>query len=272
MTNATVTEPAVDTSKVRFERVDHTLVITLNRPDQRNAVDHDVSYLIGKKLEEANADKDVWVIVLTGAGDKAFCAGLDLKALSRGERMLPRGMEHYNLAGFARHFTSKPTIAAVDGLALGGGTELALACDLIVASERASFGLPEVKRGLLAGAGGAFRVTEVFPQKVALELLLTGEPLSAAEAHRWGFVNRLVPAGTALDAALELAALISRNAPLALQATKRLAYRLLDGEPQGEPAMWDANNREAAQLFRTKDGQEGPRAFAEKRAPVWAGE
>lgn len=270
MTETTVAEPEVDTGKVLIERINHVLVLTINRPDQRNAVDHDVSYLIGRALQDADADPEVWAIVLTGAG-RAFCAGLDLKALARGERMLPEGMEHYSLAGFARHFTSKPTIAAVNGPALGGGAELVLACDLVVAEENAAFGLPEVKRGLFAGAGGVFRLGEVLPRNIALELLLTGEPISATDAQRWGLVNRVVPVGGARAAALELAAAIAKNAPLAVQASKRLAYRVFDGEPDGEARLWDTSNREASELWRSKDAQEGPRAFAEKRDPVWTG-
>jgi crotonobetainyl-CoA hydratase len=180
-------------------------------------------------------------------------------------------MTKYSFAGFVRHFTSKPTIAAVNGKALGGGSELALACDLIVATESAQFGLPEVKRGLIAGGGGVFRITEVIPQKIALELLMTGEPISAAEAARWGLVNRVVPDGTALEGALALAAQIAKNAPLAVQASKRLAYRLTDGEPAGEAPMWAANDKEIGVLFASADAAEGPRAFAEKREPVWQG-
>lgn len=274
MTDTTAAEPAtpeIDSSKVLIERRDHVLVLTINRPDQRNAVDHDVCHLIGTALEEAENDPDVRCIVVTGSGDIAFSAGLDLKALFRGEPMLPKGMEHWNFAGFTRHFTSKPTIAAVNGAALGGGSELALACDLIVAVQSASFGLPEVKRGLLAGGGGVFRIGEVLPRKIALELLFTGEPMSAADAARWGLVNRVVPTGQALEAALELAARITCNAPLSVQASKRLAYRLSDGEPGGEAEMWKESNREIGELFTSNDAQEGPRAFAEKRAPVWTG-
>lgn len=263
--------PEVDTGKVLTERRGHVLVITLNRPGARNAVDHDVCHLVGSALHRADADPGVRCIVITGAGDAAFCAGLDLKALARGDRILPQGMEHWNFAGFVRHFVDTPTIAAVNGAAMGGGTEIALACDLVVAAETARFGLPEVKRGLLAAAGGVFRITDALPRKVALELLLTGDPISAAEAARWGLVNRVVPAGGALTGALELAERITGNAPLAVQASKRLAHRLRDGEPLGEPELWDATEREIVALLRSEDAQEGPRAFAEKRAPVWKG-
>lgn len=270
-TETVSTAPEVDSSKVLVERDDSTLVLTINRPDQRNAVDHDVWYLIGNAIEEADADPDVRAIVLTGAGDVSFCAGLDLKALFRGDVIIPPGMEKWNFAGFARHFTSKPTIAAVNGAALGGGTELALACDLVIAGEHARFGLPEVKRGLVAGGGGVFRITELLPRAVALNLLFTGEPMDAAEAARWGLVNQVVPPGTERAAALALAARIGRNAPLAVQASKRLAHRLVDGEPVGEAEMWAANDAEIHRLIKTQDAQEGPRAFVERREPVWTG-
>jgi len=268
MTDTTI---EVDTSKVLIENRDHVLVLTINRPEARNAVDGDVWFLIGDALEKAKDDPDVRCIVLTGSGDAAFSAGLDLKALATGSLRIPPAMAKYSFAGFVRHFTSKPVIAAVNGKALGGGSELALACDLIVAAESASFGLPEVKRGLIAGGGGVFRITEVVPQKIALELLMTGEPISATEAARWGLVNRVVPDGSALDAALELAAQIAKNAPLAVQASKRLAYRIVDGEPEGEARLWAENDREIGELFASADAQEGPRAFAEKRDPVWQG-
>ncbi len=267
----TDTATEVDTSKVLIENRDHVLVLTINRPEARNAVDGDVWYLIGSALEQAKDDPGVRCIVLTGSGDVAFSAGLDLKALATGTLNIPREMAKYSFAGFVRHFTSKPVIAAVNGKALGGGSELALACDLIVAAESASFGLPEVKRGLIAGGGGVFRITEVVPQKIALELLMTGEPISASDAARWGLVNRVVPDGTALEAALELAAQIAKNAPLAVQASKRLAYRIVDGEPEDEARMWAENDKEIGVLFGSADAQEGPRAFAEKREPVWQG-
>lgn len=267
----TATAPEVDTNKVLIETRDHVLVLTINRPEARNAVDGDVWFLIGDALEKAQDDPEIRCIILTGAGEVAFSAGLDLKALATGTLTIPPSMAKYSFAGFVRHFTSKPVIGAVNGKALGGGTELALACDLIVATESASFGLPEVKRGLIAGGGGVFRITEVIPQKIALEMLMTGEPMSSAEAARWGLVNRVVPDGTALEGALALAAEIAKNAPLAVQASKRLAYRIVDGEPEGEARMWAENDREIGAVFASADASEGPRAFAEKREPVWQG-
>jgi crotonobetainyl-CoA hydratase len=258
-----------DPSKVLTERRGSTLVVTLNRPAARNAVDADVHALVGAAVEEAEHDPDVRALVLTGAGDQAFCAGADLKAISRGEPVLAPGTEHWSFAGFVDHFTSKPTIAAVNGNALGGGTELALACDLVVAVEGASFGLPEVKRGLIAGAGGVFRLVEQLPPKVAMRLVMTGEPMPAAEALRWGLINEVVPPGQALDAALRLADAIGENAPLAVQASKRIAYGIADGARAGERAKWEQNAQEFLTLLGSEDAMEGPVAFAEKRAPVW---
>ncbi len=254
---------------VLVETRDHTMVITLNRPEARNAVNAEVGRLVGAAVQQAEADPEVRAIVLTGAGDQAFSAGADLKAIMRGEPILEPGREDWNFAGFANHFTSKPTIAAVNGNALGGGTELALSCDLVVAVETASFGLPEVKRGLLAGAGGVFRLVEQLPQRVAMRMILTGEPMPAADALRWGLINEVVPAGQALDAALALAAAIEQNAPLAVQASKRIVYGVADGQRAGEQPKWAQNNDEFLALLATADAMEGPTAFAEKRAPVW---
>ena len=255
--------------KVLVERHGRTCVITLNRPEARNAVDAEVGRLVGQAVSDADADPEVRAVVLTGAGDQAFSAGADLKAIMRGEPVLEPGKEHWSFAGFVNHFTSKPTIAAVNGNALGGGTELALACDLVVAVETASFGLPEVKRGLVAGAGGVFRIVEQLPFRVGLHLVLTGEPMSAADALRWGLVNEVVPPGEALTAALRLAAVLEQNAPLAVQASKRIVYGAKDGLRAGEAPKWALNDDEFLALLGSEDAMEGPTAFAEKRAPVW---
>ena len=253
------------------ERQDHIMILTVNRPDARNAVNAEAVAIIGAAMEEADQDRSVWAVVITGAGDKAFCAGADLKAIARGERPIPEGMDHWSFGGFANHFTSKPTIAAVNGFAMGGGTELVLASDLAVASETATFGLPEVKRGLIAGAGGAFRIRMHLPPKLGMHMLLTGEPISAQTALDYGLINSVVPAGQALAAALELAELICANSPLAVQGSKRIAYGVTDGAWAGEADYWDLTGRESGALMATEDGAEGPRAFAEKRAPVWQG-
>jgi crotonobetainyl-CoA hydratase len=258
-----------DAPKVLVERRGHTMVITLNRPEARNAVNAEVGRLVGAAVEEADQDPEVRAIVLTGAGDQAFSAGADLKAIMNGEPVLEPGREDWSFAGFVNHFTSKPTIAAVNGNALGGGTELALSCDLVVAVEGSSFGLPEVKRGLLAGAAGVFRLVEQLPHRVAMRAILTGEPISAQDALRWGLINEVVPAGQALEAALALAAVIEQNAPLAVQASKRIAYGVADGERAGEAPKWKQTTEEFLVLLGSEDAMEGPTAFAEKRAPVW---
>ncbi|AFR49427.1 crotonase/enoyl-CoA hydratase family protein [Gordonia sp. KTR9] len=251
------------------ERRDNVLVITLNRPEARNAVNASVSIAVGGALEEAENDPEIRVIVLTGAGNKSFCAGADLKAISRGEGLHAPGKEHWGFAGFVNHFVSKPTIAAVNGTALGGGTELALAADLIVAAESASFGLPEVKRGLIAGAGGVFRLPAQIPHRLAMEMMLTGDPISAATAEEYRLVNRVVPDAELLDAALALAERISANAPLSVQASKRVALGVENGEIVAEKSKWALSEREWQNLMGSEDAREGPLAFAEKRAPVW---
>ncbi|KWX22956.1 enoyl-CoA hydratase [Mycolicibacterium wolinskyi] len=251
------------------ERNGNVLIITINRPEARNAVNSSVSIAVGDALADAQNDPEVRAVILTGAGDKSFCAGADLKAISRGENLFHPDHPEYGFAGYVSHFIDKPTIAAVNGTALGGGTELALASDLVVAEERAKFGLPEVKRGLIAGAGGVFRIAEQLPRKVAMELLFTGEPITAADALRWGLINQVVPDGTVLDAALKLAERITGNAPLAVQASKRVAYGAEDGGVPGDQPGWKRTNREFAILLQTEDAKEGPLAFAEKRQPVW---
>jgi crotonobetainyl-CoA hydratase len=248
------------------------MVITLNRPDARNAVNEEMCLLVGDALSRAEEDPEVRVVVLTGSGDKAFCAGADLKALARGERIIPEGREAWGLAGYVGHAISKPTIAAVNGPALGGGTELVLASDLTVAADTAVFGLPEAARGLVAGAGGAFRLLSRIPQSVALEMLFTGEPITAQQAHELHLVNRVVPADQVLSTALELAAKIASNAPLAVQAHKQIALNQGPaGERPSEQAGWDATTRLLQVIVRSEDAKEGPRAFAEKRPPVWTG-
>ncbi len=247
----------------------NVMVITINRPEARNAVNAAVSIAVGDALDEAQHDPEVRAVVITGAGDKSFCAGADLKAIARRENLYHPDHSEWGFAGYVHHFIDKPTIAAVNGTAFGGGTELALASDLVVAAERAQFGLPEVKRGLIAAAGGVFRIMNQLPRKVAMELLLTGEPLTAPDAWEWGLVNQVVKEGSVLDAAIALAARITVNAPLSVQASKRIAYGVDDGVIAGEEAGWDRTMREMSSLIRSEDAREGPLAFAEKREPVW---
>ncbi|CAN7310653.1 crotonase/enoyl-CoA hydratase family protein [Phenylobacterium sp. LjRoot225] len=256
---------------VLVEQRGHVLIVAINRPEARNAVNEAVHVGLGLALERAEHDAEVRAVVLTGAGDEAFCAGGDLKAMARGERIAPRDRTQaaWGFAGVVAHPISKPMIAAVNGFALGGGTELALACDLVVAAETAMFGLPEVKRGIIAAAGGAHRLVQQLPRKLAMEFLLTGERFTAQRALELGFVNRVVPRDQVMAAALALAEKIALNAPLAVQASKRIANGIADGAIETDRAAWALNDAEAAVIIRSEDGREGPRAFAEKRAPIW---
>ncbi|MCB0923805.1 MAG: crotonase/enoyl-CoA hydratase family protein [Mycobacterium sp.] len=251
------------------ERRGNTLIITINRPEARNAVNQAVSIGIGDALAQAQNDPEIRAVVVTGAGEKSFCAGADLKAISRGENIFHPDHPEWGFAGFVQHFIDKPVIAAVNGTALGGGTELALASDLVVAQASAQFGLPEVKRGLIAAAGGIFRIVEQLPRKIGMRLLVTGEPITAEEAARWGLINEVVPDGTVLDAALALADAITVNAPLAVQASKRVAAGADDGVVTSEMDAWKRSNRAMRAVFSSQDAMEGPLAFAQKRAPVW---
>lgn len=261
-----------ETEAAIAERHGNVLIITINRPEARNAINSAVSTAVGDALQSAQDDPDIWAVVITGAGDKSFCSGADLKAIARRENIFHPQHPEWGFAGYVRHFIDKPTIAAVNGTALGGGTELALASDLVVAQENAVFGLPEVKRGLIAAAGGVFRIVEQLPRKIAMQLLLTGEPISADEALRWGLINEVVPSGpgnAALDAALKLAQRITVNAPLAVQASKRVAAGVDDGTSPVDELGWTRTMREITAVIRSEDAREGPLAFAEKRQPVW---
>ncbi len=261
--------PEQSAPTVLTERTGNVLLITINRPKARNALDLDVAVRLADAFDAAEADPEIRCVVLTGAGDQAVSAGADLKALARGERPIAPGREHYGLAGFVRNPMSTPVIAAVNGAALGGGTELALAADLIVAADTATFGVPEVKRGLLAAAGGVFRLPEQLPRKIAMRLVLTGEPMGAEEALRWGLVNEVVPAADVVPTAMELAAVIAANAPLAVQASKRLALGIVDGDRPAEVGHWERSGEEMNRLFASADATEGMKAFAERRPPQW---
>jgi crotonobetainyl-CoA hydratase len=258
-------------SPVIVVRDEHVLLVTLNRPEARNAINGPLTLGVGTAFEEAERDPEIRAVVLTGAGAVSFCAGADLKAIARGESLNPPGTEAWGFAGVVNHPISKPVIAAVNGTAFGGGTELVLASDLAVAAETATFGLPEVRRGLIAAAGGLVRLPEQLPRKIAMQLILTGTPIDAATALRWGLVNEVVPADRLLETALGLAHRIAANAPLAVQASKRVAQGIRDGSMPAEADAWAANDHEILALMGSEDALEGPIAFAEKREPVWKG-
>ncbi len=253
-----------DGAAVLRERRDRVLVITINRPDQRNAVNAGVATGIAAALDALDADPDLSVGVLTGAG-KGFCAGMDLKAFVAGESVLAgdRGF-----AGITRRGADKPLIAAIEGFAVAGGLEVALACDLIVAAKGAKLGIPEVKRSLVAAAGGLLRLPRVLPRNVAVELALTGDPIDAQRAYELGMVNRLTEPGGALDAAVDLAEAIAVNGPLALTATKRVLRESVDWPDE---QFFERQDAITGPVFRSLDAREGATAFAERRPPVWRG-
>lgn len=256
---------------VRIERSGHILIITINRPEARNAINAAVHVGIGEALEQAQADPEVRVVILTGAGDKSFCAGADLVAVSRGESLFPadKVQQAWGFAGMVSHPISKPIIAAVNGFAFGGGCEIALMSDIIIAADHAQFGLPEVKVGLFAAAGGAFRLARQMPPKLAMEAMLTGDAITACRAAEFGLVNHVVPLADLMTTAMALAEKIAANAPLSVQATKRVALGIVDGAISGDAADWAINDAERAIVMASEDAREGPRAFAEKRAPIW---
>jgi enoyl-CoA hydratase len=258
---ATTSEPAGD--ELLVERAGHTLVITINRPAARNAINAAVSHGLAAGVRRLDEDPGLRVAVLTGAGGN-FCAGMDLKAFLAGEDIAVPG----GGLGFTERPPRKPIIAAVEGFALAGGTELALATDLIVASCEATFGLPEVRRGLAAGGGGLVRLPQRIPYQKAMELALTGDTLTAEQALAFGLVNTMTAPGESLTAALELADRIAANGPLAVAATKQVVAAARDWQQH------EAFERQASILdpvFASQDAREGALAFAEKRSPIWQG-
>ncbi len=263
------TPDAAPEPPVLVERDGHVLLLTLNRPKALNSVNSPLATALGEALEELDADPDLRVGVITGAG-RAFCAGADLKALATGQDISAEGHREWGFAGLVQHKVSTPLVAAVNGFALGGGTEVVLACDLAVLDPEAALGLPEVKRGLFAAAGGVLRLQRQLPPKIAAEVALTGEPVSAQDALRWGLVNRVSAPGRSVEEALELAGRIAQNAPVAVQASKRL-LRDTAVLPDWTGEAWEHNSREVGVVFSSADAAEGPRAFAEKRQPVWTG-
>jgi crotonobetainyl-CoA hydratase len=255
---------------VQYERRGHVAVVRIARPRAKNAINAAVAEGLGDALAEAEADDAVRAAVVTGVGD-AFCAGADLKALARGESLDAPGHPEWGFAGYVRHFIRTPTIAAVNGFALGGGTEIVLASDLAVLEPTATLGLPEVKRGLMAAAGGVIRLQRQIPLKRALEMALTGDSISADAAVAWGLVNRVSAAGRVLDEAVDLAERIAANAPVAVAETKRMVHRTAVLGSDWDDESWALNARAMGRILRSDDFREGTRAFAEKRVPQWSG-
>lgn len=249
--------------EVLLERRGRVLIITINRPEARNAVNAVVSRGLADAVDELDADADLSVGVLTGAGGN-FCAGMDLKAFVAGENVAIPGKG----LGFTESPPRKPLISAVEGFALAGGTELVLATDLVVAAKGARFGIPEVKRGLVAAGGGLLRLQARIPYQKALELALTGDSFTAEEAHGYGFVNTLTEPGGALEGALALAERITANGPLAVAVTKEIVVKSADwSSDEGFTKQMEL----AGPVFASQDAREGATAFAEKRPPVWQG-
>lgn len=256
---------------VLYEPRGRVALITINRPEAMNAINMDVGTGLSEALARFSADSELWVAVVTGAGDKAFSAGADLKAVAAGGMTRISEAGKPGIADLLRRYIDKPVVAAVNGYALGGGMEIALACDLIVASEKASFGLPEVSRGLVAAGGGMLRLPRQMPLKTAMYHVLTGEVMSAAEALHWGLVNLVVPHEEVLQKAMALAERICVNAPVAVRESKGVVYRSLDASLYVSEDAWAISDAAAARNRSSEDAAEGPRAFSEKRPPAWKG-
>jgi enoyl-CoA hydratase len=251
---------------VDYELQGRIAVLTLNRPDARNAVNGDVAKGMEAAIDRLEGDDDAWVGVLSHNGP-VFSAGADLKAINSGnaaELQTPRG----GFAGLVQRTRTKPLIAAIDGPALAGGCEIALACDLIVASTQARFGVPEVKRSLVAAAGALFRLPRHLPRAIALEMIMTGDPISAERAAHFGLVNELCEPGQALDHAKALAERIIVNAPLAVRKSRELSLATVDADDE---IAFRLSGEAMIDLSKTEDFWEGPKAFIEKREPVWQG-
>lgn len=254
--------------EVLFEVIDrHIAVVTLNRPEKRNAVNGRLTEALGWLVGRIEADVELRAAILTSSNDRAFCSGADLAEISAG-RAGSLSTRDGGFAGFANATRAKPWIAAISGSALGGGCELALACDMVVASTTAGFGLPEVKRGLFAGAGGVHRLPRQLPRNLALELIATGDPLPARRGYELGLVNRLAEPEAVLETALELARTIAANAPLSVQQSLWVARQCQD---HPDEVMRSISMAAALPVLTSADSREGPLAFLEKRPPRWQG-
>jgi enoyl-CoA hydratase len=253
--------------EVLRERRGHVDILTINRPEARNAINGAVSRAMAGAMDELTEDPECWVVVITGSGEKAFSAGMDLKAFSSGEGGDILGASG-GFGGLTQREFPKPIIAAVNGSALAGGLEIMLSCDIVVAAEHATFGIPEAKRGLIAGAGGLIRMPKRLPMAVALELAMTGDAIDAARAYQLGLVNRVVPASVVVEEAVSLADRIAANAPLAVRYSKSVMKRAAE-LPESEG--WSINREAVGVVFSSADAMEGPIAFAEKRPPNWQG-
>lgn len=255
-------------SAVLFEKINqHIGLVTINRPNAMNAVNGDVAQGIAALVDQTEADDDIWVVILTGAGEHAFCAGADLKEIIKGNGQ-SLSVPEKGFGGLVYAKRTKPWIAAVGGFALAGGTELALACDMIVASKKSKFGLPEVTRGIVAAAGGVFRLPRVLPKAIAMEYIATGKHIPVEEALKYGMINRLVPDGQHLEGAIELANTITENAPIAVRESLSVARQALNLE---DKELIDLMHAASRKVFATADAKEGPLAFVEKRKPKWTG-
>ena len=251
---------------VEFERRGRVGLITLNRPEARNAVNGDVARGVEQALDEIENDAELWVGVITAKGP-VFCAGADLKEIAAGNGGA-LSTERGGFAGIVRREREKPLIAAIPGTAVAGGCEIALSCDLIVAAEETVFGLPEVKRSLVAAAGGLFRLPRVIGRALALEMIMTGDPVPAARALELGMINAMVASDQVLDEALKLAERICANAPIAVRESRKVALRAFE---EDDETLWKQSGAAFGVVAGTEDFAEGPKAFVEKRAPAWKG-
>ena len=249
---------------VLVDVADGVMTVTLNRPKAKNAANRALAEGVAAAMDELDGNDDIRVAVITGAGG-TFCSGMDLKAFVSGEVPSIKGR---GFAGITERPPKKPLIAAVEGYALAGGLELAISCDLIVAADNSQFGIPEVKRGLAAAAGGLVKLPRQIPSRLAMELALTGDFVSAQRAYEMGLINQIVDAGTALEAAQTLAAKISANGPMAVALSKQV---IVESSEWTAENMWDKQNDVVSPVFTSEDAIEGATAFAERRAPNWKG-